>query len=106
MLLSKANKFYKSFIKYNNFFCRKFEYMAIGVVKSFDEKMIEELNDVLIVRYIKHLEMDCLELAVLCDCKEFISMNVVQRILTDLWKGNKCDANELVRNHHYFLYYI
>ena len=70
--------------------------MAIGVVKIFDEKMREELNDVLIVRYISHLKMDCLDLAVLCDCKEFISMNVVQRVIDNLWNGDKCDISPLV----------
>ena len=69
--------------------------MAIGVVKTFNGKMIE-VNDVLIVRYIDHLKMDCLELAVLCDCKEFISMSVVQRALDNLWCGKNCDTSKLV----------
>ena len=70
--------------------------MAMGVVKAFEERMIEELNDVLIVRYMEHLNMDCLELAVLCGCEEFISMSVVQRVLTSLWHGQKFDTKNLV----------
>ena len=50
--------------------------MAIGVVKTFDDKLREEVNDVLIVRYIEHLKMDCLELAVWCGCKDFVAMRL------------------------------
>ena len=69
--------------------------MAIGVVKTCDDELREEVNDVLILRYISHLKMDCLELAVWCECKEFVAMSTVQRVLDKLWKGDGCNS-ELV----------
>jgi hypothetical protein len=32
--------------------------------------------------------MDCLELAVVCDCKGFVSNEIIQNVLDNLWTGN------------------
>ena len=53
----------------------------------YQEKTRKVVDDVLIIRYIKHLEMDCLELAVHCKCKRFVSNPLIQRILDTIWNG-------------------
>lgn len=40
--------------------------------------------------------MDCLELAVHCKCKKFVSNTTVQQILDNIWEGKKNDSVKLV----------
>ena len=54
--------------------------MAIGVLEFFDKNTRENVVDVLVIRYLKDLEMDSLELAVLCKCQRFVSNSTIQRI--------------------------
>ena len=70
--------------------------MAIGIVKIFDENTRDIINDTLIVRYIEPFKMDCLELAVTCDCKKFLSQPTIQKVMDNLWKGTTIDESELV----------
>ncbi len=53
----------------------------------YQEKTNRIVDDVLIIRYIENLEMDCLELAVHCECKRFVSHPLIQRILDTIWYG-------------------
>ena len=64
--------------------------MAIGVLEVFDKNTRENVIDVLVIRYFPELEIDCLELAVLCNCKNFVSNSTVQSILDYLW----CDTRK------------
>ena len=64
--------------------------MAIGVLEFFDKNTTESVDDVLIIRYIKELKLDHLDLAVVCKCKNFVSNSLVQRVLDNLWKRKKC----------------
>jgi hypothetical protein len=56
-----------------------FEDMAIGVLDVYDKNTRESVVDVLVIRYLRELGMDCLELANLCECKRFLSNSTVQR---------------------------
>ncbi len=71
--------------------------MAIGVLKVFDKSTRDNIIDVLVIRYIKHLEMDNLELAVHCKCERFVSSTSVQTILDTIWEGKRDDAMEMVK---------
>jgi hypothetical protein len=53
--------------------------MAIGLLELFDKNTRDTVLDVLVLRYLKDLGMDCLELAVLCKCQRFVSNASVQR---------------------------
>ena len=64
--------------------------MVIGVLEYFDKNTTDAVDDVLIIRYIKELKIDHLDLAVICECKNFISNSLVQRVLDNIWKGTKC----------------
>jgi hypothetical protein len=66
---------------------REFEDMAVGLLKFYDRNTRDVINDVLIIRYIPLFSMDCLELAVHCKCKEFLSTSVVQKVLTKICSG-------------------
>ena len=72
--------------------------MAIGLLEVFDKNTRETVLDVLVLRYLKDLGMDCLELAVLCKCQRFVSNASVQRILDHIWKDTRNDPDELVKN--------
>ena len=63
--------------------------MAIGVLDVYDKNTIENVVNVLVIRYFPELGMDCLELAVLCQCKRFVSNSTVQRILDYAWKDTR-----------------
>ncbi len=63
--------------------------MAIGVLNVYDQNTRDIINDVLAVRYIPLFGMDCLKLAMHCDCKRFLSTSVIQNILDDIWKGKR-----------------
>jgi len=75
---------------------RDFEVLAVNVLQTFDKSTRDIINDVLIIRYIELVNMDCLQLAVHCDCKEFVSMPIVQNVINDIWKGNRYNISDLV----------
>jgi hypothetical protein len=66
--------------------------MAIGLLEFFDKNTRENVVDVLVIRYLKELTVDCLELAALSKCENFVSHSTVQRILDHLWE-DKRDKN-------------
>ena len=68
----------------------------MGVLQTFDRSAREILNDILIIRYFEYLKMDVLELAVYCDCQEFVSLPIVQNVINDIWSGKKFDKRDLV----------
>ena len=70
--------------------------MAIGIIEVFDKNTTEAVDDVLIIRYIRQLKMDHLELAFICKCSKFLSNNLVQRVLNDIWKGKQAIEDEEV----------
>jgi hypothetical protein len=77
-------------------FRRQFEDLAIGVLTVYDRNTRENVNDVLVIRYLKDLEMDSLELAVHCKCKRFVSNSTVQCILDNIWLGKRNDSLKMV----------
>jgi hypothetical protein len=86
-------------IKYNNLLninYSEFENKAIGVLEVFDKNTKENVVDVLVIRYLKELGMDCLELAVLCKCERFVSNTTVQRILDYIWSDTRNKTIEMV----------
>ena len=87
-------------------FSREFEELAIGVLTVFDKSTRNNVKDVLVIRYIEDLNMDCLELAVYCKCKKFVSNSIVQSILDDIWNGKKSDSHITdvgTFNQHFYL---
>jgi hypothetical protein len=70
------------------YFKREFENMAIDLLNIMTRKTRDNADDVFILRYLKEYEIDCLELAVVCDCKRFVSNEIIQNILENLWTGN------------------
>ncbi len=62
--------------------------MAIDLLNIMTRKTRDNADDVFILRYLKEYQMDCLELAVVCDCKGFVSNEIIQNILDNLWTGN------------------
>ena len=70
--------------------------MAIGVLEIYDKRTREIIIDVLVIRYLKDLEMDCLALAVLCKCHRFVSNSTVQRILDYIWNDSRNKKIEIV----------
>ena len=81
-----------------NYIDRKFEDMAIGVLEVFDKSTRDNVQDVLVIRYIESLKMDCLELAVHCDCVNFVSNSIVQRILDNIWEGKEYKTDQMVKS--------
>ena len=83
--------------------------MAIGVLDVYDKNTRENVADVLVMRYMKEFSMDCLEMAVHCQCKRFVSNVTVQRILDNIWTGKRNEPLEIViicltlRGKNYFL---
>ncbi len=73
--------------------------MAIGVIEVFDKNTSENVDDVLIIRCIRQLDIDHLELAYICKCKKFISNSLVQRVLDKTWTGKKPFKDDYVNNH-------
>jgi hypothetical protein len=70
--------------------------MAISLVNYYEQNTRDVINDVLIVRYIPLFQMDCLELAMTCKCKQFLSNSTIQDILDNIWKGQQHKDSELV----------
>ncbi len=71
--------------------------MAIGTLKVYDKNTRDNVIDVLVIRFIEHFKMDCLELAVDFECKRFVSNTTVQTILDNIWNGKAKDCSiELV----------
>ena len=77
-------------------FDRQFEDLAVGVLRIYDKNTRECVNDVLVIRYIRDLEMDSLELAVHCKCDRFVSNSTVQSILDNIWRGKTNDTSHMV----------
>lgn len=57
------------------------------MLQVFDEYTRENVEDVLIRRYIKELGMDVIELAVECKCEKFVSDIIIQNSLDNIWYG-------------------
>jgi hypothetical protein len=70
--------------------------MAIGLLKVYDLNTRDLIKDVLPVRYIPLFGMDCLQLAMHCQCKRFLSTPIIQNILDDIWKGKRKKSTGLV----------
>jgi hypothetical protein len=70
--------------------------MAIGLVKVYDKNTRDVINDLLIVRYVPFIGMDCLELSAHCQCTSFLALNVIQHIFNNIWNGQKQDYSRLV----------
>jgi hypothetical protein len=62
--------------------------MAIDLLNIMTRKTRDNANHVFILRFLKEYEMDCLELAVVCDCKGFVANEIFQKTLDNLWTGN------------------
>ena len=62
--------------------------MAIDLLNIMTRETRDNANDVFILRFLKEYEMDCLELAVVCDCKGFVSNEIILNVLDNLWTGN------------------
>ena len=69
--------------------------MAIGVLQVFDEHTRENVEDVLVRRYIRDIGMDVIELALHCKCERFVSHLVIQKSLDNIWNG-KSDSSEII----------
>ena len=67
----------------------EFEKLAIGVLNASEQNTRDLVSDVLIIRYLPFIKMDCLQLAVDCNCEEFLSHSAVQRTLDKIWKGTR-----------------
>ncbi len=63
--------------------------MAINLIKTFTDNTRECVDDVLVIRYLKHFKMDCLELAIESKCEKFVSNSMVQNILDKIWTGER-----------------
>jgi hypothetical protein len=61
--------------------------MAIGVLNIFDATTDDLINGVILLRKIPFYNLDSLQMAVIADCKTFISLSSVQNLLTDIWNG-------------------
>lgn len=68
----------------------------MGVLQTFDSNSRDIISDILIIRYIDYLRKDVLELAVICECEEFVSMPIVQNVITAVFYGEKFDETDLV----------
>ena len=82
-----------------NFIFREFENLALKVLDTFEEHTRDLVNDVLVIRYLKLVRMDCIQLAYVADCEEFVAHNVVQKALRTIWEGGFCvdkDSTKLV----------
>jgi hypothetical protein len=62
--------------------------MAIDLLNIMTRETRENANDVFILRFLKEYQMDCLELAVVCDCKGFVANEIFQKVLDNLWTEN------------------
>jgi hypothetical protein len=62
--------------------------MANDLLNIMTRKKRDNTDDVFILRFLKEYQMDCLELAVVCDCKRFVSNEIIQNTLNNLWTGN------------------
>ncbi len=80
--------------------------MAIGTLKIFDDERTDKVDDVLIVRYFKEFKMDCLDLAIECECEQFVSTQMVQRVLDKIWLGKRNDSSTIVSIFILFLFLI
>lgn len=67
--------------------------MALHLLTVFPEN---RTDSVLLVRYLKHLKLDCIELAVECGCEKFVSSINIQNVLENIWSGKLGDSNYLV----------
>jgi hypothetical protein len=107
---SKVISFLKtiSFVTYITWFIflSEFEEMAIGTLKIFDDERTDKVDDVLIVRYFKEFKMDCLDLAIECECEQFVSTQMVQRVLDKIWLGKRNDSSTIVSIFILFLFLI
>ena len=52
--------------------------MALNLLSAMPEHRTDSF---LVIRYLKHLEIDCLDLAIACECEKFVSSLTIQNIL-------------------------
>ena len=72
------------------------------MLTEFDLKTRDILNDIIVLRYVPHLKLDYLELAVDCHCQKYVSELPVQNVLDDLWTGKKNNEIELVKKNYFY----
>ncbi len=64
---------------------KEFENLAIGVMRIFDNNTKYSIN-----KFLKHtrasfLNLDCLDFAVQCKCKNFLALPNIQSVITERW---------------------
>ncbi len=85
---------------------REFENLAIGILDVYDQHTTDNVRDVLVIRYLDFIEMDCLELAVDCKCERFLAHRVVQKTMDELWKGESLKSTSEVFIKLFIFYFV
>lgn len=68
--------------------------MAIGVLKIFDEKTLNEVNTAILLYKVSFVDnLNNIQLAYKCKCKQFIADPCVQSVISSLWENKKIDDN-------------
>ncbi len=77
--------------------------MALNLLSAIPEHRTDSF---LVIRYLKHLEIDCLDLAIACECEKFVSSLTIQNILDKMWIGyDDNETLESVKVYYYNLQY-
>ena len=62
--------------------------MACEVLNIFDSDSDDFMNGILLLQNLPYYnELNCLQMAVEADCKEFIATPAVQNLITHIWNG-------------------
>ena len=64
------------------------EYLAIGVLDIYDTNTEDEENIHILLDNIEFFQMTPLDMALIGDCKNFVSHPSVQNLLTKIWNGH------------------
>jgi len=61
--------------------------MASGVYQIFDSSSNNLINGVILLQKIPYYNLNCLDMAAKADSQQFIAMQSVQNVLSEIWMG-------------------
>ena len=61
--------------------------MASGVYNLLDSSSNNLINGVVLLQEIPYYKLSCLDMAARADSQQFIAMQSIQNVLTDIWVG-------------------
>lgn len=67
------------------FFHRFFETAAIGTLETMKSNSHIFITYCVLLKNVELYNVDCLQMAMICDCKRFVSQPIIQSLFENIW---------------------